>query len=140
MLMECANCREPLFEDIKTCPQCGAANRAYEAPRWRRVVLVAGIVLAALILSEILSEIVPWVFMVLGFVVFSLATGVFVLRDRGPKTILLWVLGNIGILVLTLVVTVIALVVLHVHIWFFFIYGGATVALLRWLGGRPKPA
>ena len=34
MLQECA-CGEPLIDDVRKCPRCGARNPAYRQSRWR---------------------------------------------------------------------------------------------------------
>jgi hypothetical protein len=143
MLTECANCREPLYENIKLCPQCGTANPAYEAPRWRRIALIVGVCIAVFILNEILSDVVPGSVLLLatlGLVVFSLVMGVYVLRDRGPKVILLWVAGNVGAFAVAIVAAGIATVIFHMRIPFVYLYGAGVVALLKWLKDRPKPA
>lgn len=92
MLIECAGCREPLFENSATCPKCGTANPAYEEPRWVKVVPVLGVVVAALVAGVF--------FGILGFTLVSVPAGAIVLRNNGALAIVLWVIGNLVVLVL----------------------------------------
>jgi hypothetical protein len=139
MLNECASCHEPLF-DLKACPQCGAANPTYQAPRWRRNALIAGLLLMAIIVGSIVTDVVPAVYLMLGVAVLSIGTGVAVLWNRGPTILLLWLVGNGGVFVLTFVATVGALLVLRVRLPFFLIYGLGASLLLKRLKSRPNAA
>jgi len=92
MLIECPGCREPLFENSARCSKCGTANPAYEEPRWAKIVPVLAVVVAALLAGI--------VFGILGFTLVSVPAGAIVLRNNGALAVVLWVVGNLVVLVL----------------------------------------
>jgi hypothetical protein len=93
MLLECAGCQEPLFENAAKCPKCGAANPAYEPPQWQKILPVLGLVVAGLIAGLILGP--------FGYALVSAPVGAIMLRKNGLGTIALWLAGNVGLLLAT---------------------------------------
>jgi len=96
MLIDCAGCKEPLFDDAAKCAKCGLANPAYQPPHWHKMAFVLLFVVGALGAGSVLGPI--------GWVLVGIPVGAFMLRDKGIGIMALWAGGNAGVLVLTLLV------------------------------------
>jgi hypothetical protein len=96
MLMDCAGCKEPLFDNAAKCARCGLDNPAYEPPHWHKIAFVLPLVVVALGAG--------WVLGPIGWILVGIPAGVFMLRDKRIGVMALWVGGNVVVLGLTLLI------------------------------------